>query len=87
MHRIQNVTMDQYHEVRIRHKKMRAAPPGEERTMTSYWLAMQPCFLGNHAWQLKSYYGSLSRSLSRLVTFIKITANINAKNLSVYKYC
>jgi len=41
----------------------------------------------NHASQIKSYYGSLSRSLGRLVIFIKKTANINSKNLAVYKCC
>jgi len=50
-------------------------------------LAIKAHNLGNHASQIKSYYGSLSGSLGRLLIFIKKSANINSKSLSVYKCC
>jgi len=43
-------------------------------------LAIKARNLGIHASQIKSYYGSVSGSLGRLV-ILKKTANINSKNL------
>jgi len=55
----------------IRHKKSREAPPGGQITMTSYPVCKKPRYLENHASQMKSYNGSLSWSLVRLVILIK----------------
>jgi len=56
---------------RIRHEKSREAPPGGQITMRSYPACKKPRYLENHVSQMKSYNGSLSWSLGRLVIFIK----------------
>jgi len=72
---------------KIRHEKSRETPHGDQITMTSYPACKKPRYLENYASQIKSYNGSLSWSLGRLVIFIKKTANINSKNLTVCKCC
>jgi len=50
---------------RIRHEQSPEAPSGGGLTMMSYPVGNKPRYLGNHAWQLKSYYGTLSGSNGR----------------------
>jgi len=65
-------------------------PLAEDWRWRHVWLAIKHRYLGNHAWQIKRYCGSMSWSFGRLVIFpiffIK-KGNINLKNLSVYKCC
>jgi len=50
---------------RIRHEKVRAAPLAEQWWWRHIRFAIKPRYLGNHAWQLISCYGSLSWSHGR----------------------
>jgi len=54
---------------RIHHEKSPEAPLGSEIMITSYLahirLALKPCYLGNHAYRIKSYYGTQSGSHGR----------------------
>jgi len=73
---------------RIRHEKSPEAPPSGGLTMTSYTVGNKKSLSRKPCIAVKSYYGSLSWIYGRLVIFIKKkTANINSKNLSVYKCC
>jgi len=50
---------------RIRREKVHAAPPAEDGPWRHIRLAIKPRYLGNHASQIKSYYGTLSGSQER----------------------
>jgi len=91
MHPRQKVIIDHYQEVKLAlsetvMKNCLKRPLAEKSRWCQFRLAMKPRYLGNHASQIKSYYGSLSWSIGRFVISIK-TANINSKNLWVYKCC
>jgi len=59
-------------------------PLAEKSRLRHIWLAIKPRYLGNHASQMKITFDHYQKSWS-LSDFYKKTANINSKNLSVYK--
>jgi len=74
------VTTEHYEEVMVALSesvmKIRLKRPLAEKSRWRHIrLAIKPRFLGNHASQIKSYYGSLSGSLGCLVIFIKKNSN------------
>jgi len=50
---------------RIHHEKSPKTPPSGEITMTSYLVGNKPRYLGNHASQIKRFYGTLPGSHGR----------------------